>query len=451
MAGVLQPAFCGWRFVAGVLRPAICGWRFAVGDLRLLFCGRRFAVGALRLSFCGCRFAVVVLWLSFCGCRFAVGDLQLTFCGRRFWVGVLCLAFCGWRFTIDVCLSRFLAGVLRFPFCGWHFVVEVLRLAFCGWCLRLAFLRFSGHLIQSTFDASFTNCASRKTVPLVNTGSKNKHHYVHSSFDQDKRLSHSITVLVDLHLSLALSADMNISLSGKRVLITGAGRGIGRALAMRVAACGGHVIALSRTQAHLDTLQAECASLEMVTCDLADWEATRAAVEALEPVHCLVNNAGVVVRKPFFEVTQSDIDFMLNVNLKAVINVSQVVAHGMVARGEGGVIINMSSEAAKRPRPVGAAYCTSKAALDHLTRGMALELGPKGIRVNSVRPTLVKTDIGRPVWEDPQKAANLLKDIPMGRFAEVDDVVSATVFLLSDDASLISGITLPVDGGSTAI
>ena len=93
---------------------------------------------------------------------------------------------------------------------------------------------------------------------------------------------------------------MNISLSGKRVLITGAGRGIGRALALGVAACGGHVIALSRTQAHLDTLKAECPSVETVACDLTDWEATRATVETLGPVHCLVNNAAAFYFTPFF-------------------------------------------------------------------------------------------------------------------------------------------------------
>ena len=111
--------------------------------------------------------------------------------------------------------------------------------------------------------------------------------------------------------------------------------GIGRALALGVAACGGHVIALSRTQAHLDTLKAECPSVETVTCDLTDWEATRAAVEALGPVHCLVNNAGTGYLKPFLEVNEADIDNTFDVNLKAAINVSQLVARGMVARGEG--------------------------------------------------------------------------------------------------------------------
>ena len=243
---------------------------------------------------------------------------------------------------------------------------------------------------------------------------------------------------------------MNISLSGKRVLITGAGQGIGRALALGVAACGGHVIALSRTQAHLDTLKAECPSVETVTCDLTDWEATRAAVEALGPVHCLVNNAGFANNKPFLEITEAQIDNTFDVNLKAVINVSQVVARGMVVRGEGGAIVNISSIGSLKPLEECSVYCASKAALDHLTRVMTLELGPHGIRVNSVNLTLVKTAMSEYVWSDPAILDPFLKMIPLGRFAETDDVVNATLFLLSDHASLISGVTMPVDGGFTA-
>ena len=243
---------------------------------------------------------------------------------------------------------------------------------------------------------------------------------------------------------------MNISLSGKRVLITGAGRGIGRALALRVVACGGHAIALSRTQTHLDTLKAECPSVETVTCDLSDWEATRAAVEALGPIHCLINNAGTNTPAKFFDVTPSDFDNILNINVKSVFNVSQVVARGMIARGEGGAIVNISSQASLRPLHEHSVYCASKAALDHLTRVMTLELGPKGIRVNCVNPTVVLTELGREFWSEPARAAPMLRAIPLGRFAEVEDVLGAVVFLLSDRAALISGTILPVDGGFTA-
>ncbi|KAF0292849.1 L-xylulose reductase [Amphibalanus amphitrite] len=243
---------------------------------------------------------------------------------------------------------------------------------------------------------------------------------------------------------------MEISLSGKRVLITGAGRGIGRALAIRVVACGGHVIALSRTEEHLDTLKDECPSVETVTCDLSDWEATREAVEAIEPVDCLVNNAGILILEPFLEATKEALDTMFDVNVKGAFNVAQVIARGMVERGQGGVIINMSSELGLRTVQGGSLYCASKAALDHLTRVMTLELGPKGIRVNCVNPTVVETDMTKSVREDQAMADWILTRIPMGRFATTEDVVSATMFLLSDHAALITGASLPVDGGALA-
>ena len=244
---------------------------------------------------------------------------------------------------------------------------------------------------------------------------------------------------------------MNISLSGKRVLVTGAERGIGRAIALGVAACGGHVIALSLNQAPLDTLKAECPSVETVACDLTDWEATRAAVEALGPVHCLVNNAGVAHLKPFLEATPAEIENTFDVHLKAAINVSQVVARGMIARGEGGAIVNISSIGSLKPVEGFAVYCASKAALDHLMRVMTLELGPHGIRVNCVNPTVVKTEMSEYIWNNPAEAEPALKKIPLRRFAETDDVVNAVLFLLSDHASLISGVTMPVDGGGSAI
>ena len=244
---------------------------------------------------------------------------------------------------------------------------------------------------------------------------------------------------------------MNITLSDKRVLITGAGRGIGRALALGVAACGGHVIALSCIQAHLDTLKTECPSVETVTCDLTDWEATCAAVEALGPVHCLVNNAAIGYSATVLKTTEAEIDNTFDVNLKAVINVSQVVARGMIARGEGGAIVNISSDASVRSVPQIASYCASKAALNHLTRVMTLELGPHGIRVNCVGPNLVKTEMSKPFYEDKSIYEAYMQKVPLRRQTELEDVVNAVVFLLSERASLISGVVLPVDGGLTAV
>ena len=243
---------------------------------------------------------------------------------------------------------------------------------------------------------------------------------------------------------------MNISLSGKRVLITGAGRGLGRGLALRVAACVGHVIALSRTQAHLDTLKAECPSVETVTCDLGNWEATRATVESLGPVHCLVNNAGILRPKNLLDVTPEDIDAVFNINVKAVINVCQVVARDMIARGERGTILNVSSQTAIRPivTDIGV-YGASKSALGHLSRTLARELGPHGIRVNCVNPTVFKSDMTHFVCKEPGRVDEILNKQPLalGRLCEIDDVVDAILFLLSERAAYISGVSLLLDGG----
>eukprot|EP01137_Pigoraptor_chileana_P019742 Opistho-2@81189 len=122
----------------------------------------------------------------------------------------------------------------------------------------------------------------------------------------------------------------------------------------------------------------------------------------------------------------------------------------MVESRKGGSIVNISSQASQRPLVNHTAYCASKGALDQLTRVMALELGPHNIRVNCVNPTVVMTDMGRLGWSDPAKAGPMLSRIPLNRFAEVSDVVNATLFLLSDRSGMVHGCMLPVDGGFLA-
>ncbi|CAI8054184.1 L-xylulose reductase [Geodia barretti] len=137
----------------------------------------------------------------------------------------------------------------------------------------------------------------------------------------------------------------------------------------------------------------------------------------------------------------------MSVNLKAPVFLSQYVARGMVERGDGGAIVNVSSVASSVALTDHLAYCTSKAGMDMATKVMALELGPHKIRVNAVNPTVVMTDMGKMAWSDPVKSSNAMTQIPLGRFAEEADVVNAIVFLLSDQSSMLSGVTLPVDGG----
>nr|XP_032620384.1 L-xylulose reductase isoform X2 [Chelonoidis abingdonii] len=206
------------------------------------------------------------------------------------------------------------------------------------------------------------------------------------------------------------------SFSGRRALVTGAGKGIGRAAALALSGAGAQVIALSRTQADLQSL--EGTGIETLCVDLGDWDATEAALSKVGAIDLLVNNAAVSVLQPFLEVTKEAFDRSFDVNLRAVFHVSQIIARQMIARGVQGVIVNISSQASQRALQDHAVYCSTKSALDMLTKVMALELGPHKIRVNSVNPTVVMTDMGRINWSEPQKAAAMISRIPLRKFAD---------------------------------
>nr|XP_033816794.1 L-xylulose reductase [Geotrypetes seraphini] len=243
---------------------------------------------------------------------------------------------------------------------------------------------------------------------------------------------------------------MDISFPGLRALVTGAGKGIGRETVKALRRGGASVVALSRTQSDLDSLAHECPGIEVLCVDLADWDATKTALQAVGDVDLLVNNAAVALLQPFLEITKEAVDTSFNVNVKAVLHVSQIVAQQMIARRAPGAIVNISSQASQCALQNHSVYCATKGALDMLTKVMALELGPKKIRVNAVNPTVVMTDMGRIGWSDPEKAGPMLNRIPLGHFAEIDDVVNAVLFLLSDRSAMITGVTLPVDGGFLA-
>ncbi|XP_029173046.1 L-xylulose reductase [Nylanderia fulva] len=243
---------------------------------------------------------------------------------------------------------------------------------------------------------------------------------------------------------------MNINFEKKRILVTGTGQGIGRELALRLSKYKGEVFALSKTQKNLDSLVAADPKIHPVCVDLRDWDATRKAVQNILPIDLLVNNAGVGYLTSFLDSTPEEFDLTFDVNVKAVLNVSQIVAKNMIERKSGGSIVNLSSQAGEVALRDHTIYCASKGALNLMFKTMALELGPHNIRVNAVGPTVVMTELGKKGWSDPQKAQNMLKQIPLGRFAEVDEVVDAVVFLLSDRSSMISGVNLLVDGGFVA-
>ena len=237
--------------------------------------------------------------------------------------------------------------------------------------------------------------------------------------------------------------------SGRRVLVTGAGKGIGRVTAKILAGEGAEVVALSRSAEDLESLKGEIAC-ETITCDLADAAAARQAAISALPVDFLVNNAGTTQLDPFLDTSPETFDWMMAVNCKAPMIIAQECARDMIRRGWKGAIVNVSSMAAQQGIPDHTAYCATKGALDAMSRVMAVELGPHGIRVNCVNPVVTLTPMAVKAWSDEGKAAGMLSRIPLGRFVEPEEVAKVILFLLGDEAAMVHGSSVLVDGGFRA-
>ena len=252
----------------------------------------------------------------------------------------------------------------------------------------------------------------------------------------------------------AKSAVSAFRLDGKTALVTGAGRGIGRAVALALAAAGAELVVVSRTPSELDEVAGAIKSgggnARPLMLDVTRSDAVHDAFAGLDQLDVLVNNAGLNRPQPFLEVDEPTLDLLLGLNVRAAFVVAQAAARLMVAQGAG-VIINTSSQmghvGSDRNRTV---YVMTKHAVEGLTKAMAVELAPKGVRVVSIAPTFITTPLTKPFFDDPVFRKWVLDRIPLGRLGTVEEVASAVVFLASPAASLVTGSSLLVDGGWTA-
>lgn len=239
-------------------------------------------------------------------------------------------------------------------------------------------------------------------------------------------------------------------LHGLTVLVTGGGRGIGRACALSCAQAGARVIAVARTQSDLDEVTSEAAGrLEIRRADVTDSEFWR-ELASRSDIDVVVNNAGTNRLQEIVDVDDTTLDLLLTLNVRAAFKISQAAAKSMIARRCGGSIIHISSQmghvgAAKR-----SVYCMTKHAIEGLTKAMAIELAAHGIRVNAVAPTIVETSMTAAFLQDAAYRQFAMDTIPLKRIAEPQDIAEAVVYLASPAARLVTGISLKVDGGATA-
>jgi L-xylulose reductase len=239
---------------------------------------------------------------------------------------------------------------------------------------------------------------------------------------------------------------MEKNFSGRRALVTGGAAGIGREIVNVLLSRGAQVVVIDRSKEDLAAVKAQT-GCETILADIGNAEQARNAAQKALPVDLLVNCAGVVNLQPFLETTVENFDETVNVNTRAGMIIGQVVARDMIRRKSKGAIVNISSIANERAFQDHTTYCISKGGVDQLTRCMAMELGGYGIRTNAVAPVMTMTAMGRKAWSDPAKAKPMLEKIPMGRFNEPVDVANAVAMLLSDEAAMVNGSVVPVDGG----
>ena len=250
-----------------------------------------------------------------------------------------------------------------------------------------------------------------------------------------------------------------INLKNKKALVTGAGKGIGRACAIALAEAGADLIIISRTQKDLDNvskiikkLKSKCSTF---TCDVTNYIQVKNIISKQKKIDILVNNAGTNVPEHFTKVQKKNMEYMVKLNTMATFHIAQLCTLKMLEaknrKKVGGSIINISSQMGHVGGPIRSVYNMTKFGLEGLTKGMAIDLAKNNIRVNTVCPTFVDTPMTKGFFKNKKFKLEVLKKIPLGRIAQVSDVATAVAFLASDASSMITGTSLLVDGGWTAI
>jgi NAD(P)-dependent dehydrogenase (short-subunit alcohol dehydrogenase family) len=244
------------------------------------------------------------------------------------------------------------------------------------------------------------------------------------------------------------------ALADRLAVVTGAGRGIGRGCALALAEAGADVVAIARTRAEVESVAEEVERLgrsaRAVVCDVTNARRLERVMRSLDRVDVLVNAAGTNIPEPFLEVSEPSLDLLMAVNVKGTFLAAQAAAQRMVAVGDGGAIVNLSSQMGHVGAPNRSVYCATKHAVEGLTKALAVELAPHAIRVNAVAPTFVETPMTAPFLADPGFRADVEHRIPLGRLGSVGDVTGAVLFLASPAAAMVTGTSLLVDGGWTA-
>ncbi|MBL24501.1 MAG: 3-oxoacyl-ACP reductase [Rhodospirillaceae bacterium] len=255
-------------------------------------------------------------------------------------------------------------------------------------------------------------------------------------------------------MSGSLPKTPSFRLDGRRALITGAGRGIGRASAIALAEAGAEVFLAARTEDEIEALASQIGSeggtAKAIVLDVTDTPSVKATIAAEGPFQILVNSAGGNRPAELSDITEEDYDFIADLNLRASIFVAQSVASGLIEANLPGSIINVSSQMGHVGGPKRTVYCATKHAIEGATKAMAWELGQHSIRVNTLCPTFIKTPMVEGFLEEQEFHDFVMSNIALRRIGEVEDIMGAVVFLASDASTLVTGSALMVDGGWTA-